>query len=121
MSNEQVTHARRVYSLLDLFGELGGLLEVIIVFFGFVLAPWAEFKFEIAMMKKLYMVKTKKGVEDQFERKNTQKESKKAAKMATRIRDENSRKNLQHLHQGHLSASRQVRLFLQNVFGCLPD
>ena len=42
-TNEQMLYTRRSYSLLDLFGEFGGVLEVGTILFSMYLGGWAEF------------------------------------------------------------------------------
>lgn len=60
LSSETVKHTRRTYSFWDLTGDLGGTMEVAIVFFTFLISPWAEFQFYLKAMQKIYNVKTKK-------------------------------------------------------------
>ena len=59
LSNETFKHSRKVYSLLDLFGDLGGLLEVLMIICSNLIAPWAAFKFNFKAIQKLYYVFTR--------------------------------------------------------------
>lgn len=59
LSNETIQHSRQIYSLLDLFGDLGGLLEVLSIIFSACIAPWAAFKFDYKAISKLYNVHTR--------------------------------------------------------------
>lgn len=56
---ESVEHARKVYGLIDLLGDLGGVTEVLAIGFGFLLLPLAEHLFVLDATKHLFMVKTK--------------------------------------------------------------
>lgn len=57
---DQVTiqHGRRIYSLFDLLGDLGGVTEVIMICFGFLLYPISEHSFYLKAFKKLFIAKT---------------------------------------------------------------
>lgn len=54
-----VSHERRVYGYFDLLGELGGVMEVLVLFFGFFLFPISEHSFYLNAIKKLFFAKTK--------------------------------------------------------------
>jgi hypothetical protein len=43
LSEETIDHARTVYSFLDLFGDFGGLLEVLSLTAAFFIVPLADF------------------------------------------------------------------------------
>ena len=43
LSEETITHSRVVYSILDLFGDFGGLLEVITIMAAVFVTPIADF------------------------------------------------------------------------------
>lgn len=53
-----VSHERRVYGYFDLLGELGGVMEVLILFFGLFLFPISEHSFYLNAIKKLFFAKT---------------------------------------------------------------
>lgn len=59
ISTETWKHSRQIYSLLDLFGDMGGLLEVISILVSTLIAPWAAFKFNFKAIQKLYYVFTR--------------------------------------------------------------
>ena len=61
-SNEQV-HQRRMYNILDVLKDIGGLSIFIIGFFGMMIRPWAAFHYMIKAMQKLYRARTKKDPE----------------------------------------------------------
>jgi hypothetical protein len=52
-------HQREVFNILDLLGELGGVLEVITIIFFFIAAPVAEHSFYMQLFDQLYLAKTK--------------------------------------------------------------
>ena len=45
--NSQVLHERAVYGFLDLLGDLGGVMEIILLCFGIFLSPLSEFAFTL--------------------------------------------------------------------------
>ena len=54
-----MNHERAIYSLLDLLGDLGGVTEVMMIVFCFVILPISEHSFVVKAMKKLYIARTK--------------------------------------------------------------
>ena len=54
-----VGHERAIYSLLDLLGDLGGVTEVMMIVFCFLLLPISEHSFVVKAMKKLYIARTR--------------------------------------------------------------
>ena len=52
-------HRRRVYSIFDFLGDLGGVIEIILLFFGMFLLPLAKHSFILKATKKLYLARTK--------------------------------------------------------------
>ena len=59
LNTELTTHKRKIYNLLDLLGDFGGLFECIMIIMHLWIAPWSQFSFSINAIKKLYMAKTK--------------------------------------------------------------
>lgn len=53
-----VSHYRRVYGIMDLLGDLGGVTEILALLFGFLLLPFAEHFFILDATKKIFMAKT---------------------------------------------------------------
>jgi hypothetical protein len=53
-----MNHQREVYNLLDLIGDLGGVLEVIIAFFGLFIYPISEFSFFLTALERLFLART---------------------------------------------------------------
>ena len=83
LSAETIKHTRQIYSLLDLFGDFGGLLEVLTIIFSLAVSPWSQFHFEMKAIQKLYMVHTKnKGV---FEETKSEKHLKRKKKLLAAV------------------------------------
>ena len=63
MSNQIVKHSRSVYGLLDLFGDFGGFMEVLLLTASLFISPIASHSFLIKAIQKLFVVRSrKKGV-----------------------------------------------------------
>ena len=58
VSNLQKTHSRTVYGFIDLLGDLGGVLEVIMVVMGAILYPIAEHHYTLQAAKRIFMART---------------------------------------------------------------
>jgi len=61
--------------MLDLLGDLGGVTEVFMIFFSFLLMPISDHSFTMKAMKKLYIARTRD--EDLFKKPNDKIKSKK--------------------------------------------
>ena len=59
IDQESNIHTRKSYNLLDLIGDLGGVLEIVITLFGIFLCPVAEHSFILKALQKLYLARTK--------------------------------------------------------------
>ena len=59
MDQTTMMHGRRIYSLFDLLGDLGGVTEVVMLCFGFMLYPISEHSFYLKAIKKLFIARTK--------------------------------------------------------------
>lgn len=53
-------HKRTQYNLIDILGDVGGVLELLIFIFGVVMYPWSEFSFLTKALQRLYLARTKK-------------------------------------------------------------
>lgn len=53
-----VLEKRRKYGLLDLLGDMGGVLEVIVLGFGFFIFPISEFSYLIEAAQSLFYART---------------------------------------------------------------
>ena len=51
-------HKREVFNLLDLVGELGGVIEVFIIIFGVLLYPISQFSFILKATKMLFLARS---------------------------------------------------------------
>lgn len=51
--------SRKIYSFLDFLGEIGGVFEIIILVFGFLLLPLSRHSFILSATKEMYLAKTK--------------------------------------------------------------
>ena len=56
--NVLVLHERSIYGFIDLLGDLGGVLEIVLLVFGLFLSPISEYSFNIKAIQKLYKAKT---------------------------------------------------------------
>jgi hypothetical protein len=48
-----------VYGLLDLLGDLGGVLEFIVVLVGLLIIPFSSYSFNLKAFQKLFLANTK--------------------------------------------------------------
>lgn len=53
---------RKIYSLLDLLGDMGGIMDIIIQVLGVFMFPLSEFSFILKALEKLYLVSIKRPV-----------------------------------------------------------
>lgn len=51
-------HRRKNYAMLDFIGELGGVFELLVVFFGFLMYPISRHSFIMMVLSKSFMVQT---------------------------------------------------------------
>ena len=58
LSEETITHSRVVYSVLDLFGDFGGLLEVITIMAAVFVTPIAEFNMLVVYAQTLFRARS---------------------------------------------------------------
>ena len=57
--NVYIAHERRIYSFLDLMGDLGGVMEIVSVVVGFFLFCISEHSFYMGAIEKLFLADTK--------------------------------------------------------------
>lgn len=60
MDNKAVTIERNVYTFNDFLGDLGGLKEMIYIFFGYFMFPLSELSFLLKATNRLFTAKTKR-------------------------------------------------------------
>ena len=58
LKDETVNHTRQVYGILDLFGDLGGVVEVILMLGALSLSSFTEHSFVIKALQKFYQAAT---------------------------------------------------------------
>jgi hypothetical protein len=54
----EILHSREVYHIMDLIGDIGGVLEVFITIFGILLFPVSEHSFVMKALEKLFLART---------------------------------------------------------------
>ena len=54
-----MNYIREVYNILGVLGDLGGIVEVIMIIFGFFLFPISEHSFYLKAARMLYFARTK--------------------------------------------------------------
>jgi len=59
MNDKYLLHRRESYIIFDVLGDLGGVLEFLVFFFGMIMLPVSEYSFNMSAFKKLYLVKSK--------------------------------------------------------------
>lgn len=60
VSTEVIKHTRSIYGLMDLFGDFGGFMEVLLLVSSLFLAPVSAHGFLVKAIQKLYIVRTRK-------------------------------------------------------------
>ena len=60
MSPEKLRHTRIIYGILDLFGDLGGVFEFVIVIFVFFIEPFSRFDFMKQATEKMFLAEIEK-------------------------------------------------------------
>lgn len=59
LNEEGVNYQRDAYNILGVLGDLGGIVEVIMIIFGFFLFPISEHSFYLKAARMLYYARTK--------------------------------------------------------------
>ena len=63
LSDQYKKHTRKIYNLIDLLGDMGGVLEISTAFFGLFIFPISRFSFLVKALQLLFLVRTKeKGI-----------------------------------------------------------
>ena len=52
------TYSRKIYSILDLLGDLGGIYEVFVTCIGIFIFPYSEFSYNMKVFEKIFLVRT---------------------------------------------------------------
>lgn len=56
---EYVMHQRQVYGILDVLGDFGGVLYILMILGSWVMSSFSEFRFNLEAMNRLYLARTK--------------------------------------------------------------
>jgi hypothetical protein len=75
LSVYSIEYNRAVYNVLDLMGDIGGVLEIIVLFFGIFLNPISKFSFDLTAIRYLYLVRTSE--KDLFDNKKVESDGEK--------------------------------------------
>lgn len=58
LTSESRQYERKIYNTIDLLGDLGGVIEIIMVAFGFIFYPISQHSFVIEATKRLFLANT---------------------------------------------------------------
>ena len=59
MTNSLITHKRKIYDIVALLGDLGGVTEVIMLTMGMLLFPISESSYNMMSTKRMFIARTK--------------------------------------------------------------
>ena len=59
LKNDSITHVRETYRLIDILGDLGGVIEILMLVLGTFLFPISEHSFILKALQKLYLARTR--------------------------------------------------------------
>lgn len=101
MHDQMNIYSRTIYGLLDVFGDFGGLLEVVMGVLALIISPWVEFQFNVKAIQKLYSVRTQKN--STFRKSAAKKHIEKRQKIKDRLLNEEDREKFKHVYKGKIS------------------
>ena len=58
LQKESIIHKREIFNLFDFMGDIGGVIEIMIIIFGFVLFPISQQSFILKFTKSLFKART---------------------------------------------------------------
>jgi len=58
LSTSNVKYTRTAYNILDLLGDTGGIFEVVMLLFGWLMFPISEYSFILKAAKRLFLART---------------------------------------------------------------
>ena len=61
----ELYHTRKVYNIMDLLGDVGGILEAVTIFLGVFLYPISEFAFVVKASGKLFEINASKSSQNE--------------------------------------------------------
>ena len=107
-----------MYNILDVLGDLGGIVEIIMIIFGFLLYPVSEHSFYLRASRMLFFARTKE--EKIFEKNNNPDEEDKLEKYmdVSEFADGSNSKLVSEIKKHHiirLSMCDNVKLFIANI------
>ena len=59
LMNHQMDHERACYDIVQLLGDIGGVIEFVMVLSAMILSPYSEFIYLTKALKKLYLARTR--------------------------------------------------------------
>ena len=59
LSIKRIEHSREIYNIMDLIGDLGGVMEIITTLCGIFIFPISEHSFTLKALESLYLGRTK--------------------------------------------------------------
>lgn len=59
LTNKVSIHKRKIYDIVQLLGDLGGVTEVFLITMGFFLFPISETSFDMKSTKRMFLAHTK--------------------------------------------------------------
>ena len=59
LNNQEVYHERQVFTVTDLLGNIGGILDILLLIAKLLISPYASLSFMNTFISKLYTIKTK--------------------------------------------------------------
>lgn len=119
MDNNMGQYNRKIYSLLDVGGDFGGLRDVLFSIIGLMFSPFCEFSFMVKSIQKLFNVKTAK--KSQFRRTKSKKYIKKLKKLDQNLTKTEDREKMKQIYLGKVSSAQWMSLWFRDYFGCLPE
>ena len=57
-ANEYVEHEREIYNIIDHIGDLGGVIEIFAIFFGFFIGPFTNYSFTMTALRNIFVAKS---------------------------------------------------------------
>jgi len=127
LSQEGMEHKRRVYNIIDLMGDIGGVLEIAMIMFGILLYPISEHSFILRATKNLFLARTKdtsmfhthvhQEQDEEYEKKVYNKNSLDKYVGKERVPNDVSKKMLKELLKHyviHIHTCDSIRLFFAN-------
>lgn len=120
LNEEGVQYIREVYNGLDVLGDLGGILEITMIVFGFFLFPYSEHSYIMQASRTLFFARSKDS--SLFDKSKDPDSTDKLEKYNLDAMTNPSKELSEEMSKHHiikLSLCDYVSLFFANVFKCL--